>query len=519
MSQLAFKHQREKVAADRAGPWQAIFRPENNFCAETENFPVNWGTNHSRHSFVFGNKGSGYDDVKTGLCSTFGNPLARSVDLASPHERACSAINARASRARRLRCLRNKAPSLDSLFRLRSFSAYWRSAARTRAVGFLCLDEVSASSSRSFEVASSMAIFFIQRIIAAVSDSAQGLIFVPGTRGSEKETLMHKKVICLGLCAVFLAVGFAAHAQQQAKIYKIGWLGSRPAVREVVAARGSEIIRRELRALGYVEGKNIAFEYRSAEGEPNRLPALADELVRLKVDVLVMSTPSAALAAKNATRTIPIVFLLAGDPVASGLVDSLARPGGNITGFTTISTVLAGKRLELLKETVPKLSRVAVLWDPKAPRSVQQWKENQLQAKELGLQLHSMEVSSVNDLENAFKGATKARSAALAVLQSPFTSTYQKQIADLATKHRLPAIYPRQDFVESGGLMSYGADRAEPYKRVASLVDKVLKGTKPADLPVEQPTKFELVINLKTAKALGLTIPPVVMMRAEKVIK
>ena len=519
MSQLAFKHQREKVAADRAGPWQAIFRPENNFCAETENFPVNWGTNHSRHSFVFGNKGSGYDDVKTGLCSTFGNPLARSVDLASPHERACSAINARASRARRLRCLRNKAPSLDSLFRLRSFSAYWRSAARTRAVGFLCLDEVSASSSRSFEVASSMAIFFIQRIIAAVSDSAQGLIFVPGTRGSEKETLMHKKVICLGLCAVFLAVGFAAHAQQQAKIYKIGWLGSRPAVREVVAERGSELLRRELRAFGYVEGKNIAFEYRSAEGEPNRLAALADELVRLKVDVLVISTPEAVLAAKKATTTIPIIFLLAGDPVAAGFVDSLARPGGTITGFTTISTVLAGKRLELLKETVPKLSRVAVLWDPKAPGSVRQWKENQLQAKDLGLQLHSMEVSSVAKFEGAFKDATRARSTALAVLQSPFTSTYQKQITDLATRHRLPAIYPRQDFVESGGLMSYGADRAEPYRPVASLVDKVLKGTKPADLPVEQPTKFELVINLKTAKALGLTIPPVVMMRAEKVFR
>ena len=330
---------------------------------------------------------------------------------------------------------------------------------------------------------------------------------------------MHKKVICLGLCAVFLAVGFAAQAQQQAKIYKMGWLGSRPALREDVAARGSEIIRRELRALGYIEGKNLAFEYRSAEGEPNRLPALADELVRLKVDVLVMSTPSAALAAKNATRTIPIVFLLAGDPVASGLVDSLARPGGNLTGFTTISTVLAGKRLELIKETVPKLFRVAVLWDPKAPGSVRQWKENQLQAKDLGLQLHSMEVSSVAKFEGAFKDATRARSTALAVLQSPFTSTYQKQITDLATRHRLPAIYPRQDFVESGGLMSYGADRAEPYRRVASLVDKVLKGTKPADLPVEQPTKFELVINLKTAKALGVTIPPVVMMRAEKVIK
>jgi putative tryptophan/tyrosine transport system substrate-binding protein len=336
---------------------------------------------------------------------------------------------------------------------------------------------------------------------------------------AEKNMKRKVAVLILILGVMHLALGVAAHAQQQAKIYKIGWLGSRPALREDVAARGSEIIRRELRALGYIEGKNLAFEYRSAEGEPNRLPALADELVRLKVDVLVMSTPSAALAAKNATRTIPIVFLLAGDPVASGLVDSLARPGGNITGFTTISTVLAGKRLELIKETVPKLSRVAVLWDPKAPRSVQQWKENQLQARELGLQLHSIEASSVNDLENAFKGATKARSTALAVIQSPFTVSYLKQITDLARRHRLPAIYPRQDFVESGGLMSYGADRAEPYKRVASLVDKVLKGTKPADLPVEQPTKFELVINLKTAKALGLTIPPVVMMRAEKVIK
>jgi len=332
---------------------------------------------------------------------------------------------------------------------------------------------------------------------------------------------MKRKVVVLVLIfsAMLLALCWSAEAQQSAKVAKIGWLGSRPAIREDVAARGSEIIRRELHALGYVEGKNIAFEYRSAEGEPNRLPALADELVRLKVDVLVMSTPDAVLAAKKATTTIPIVFLLAGDPVASGFVDSLARPGGNITGFTTISTVLAGKRLELLKETVPKLSRVAVLWDPKAPGSVRQWKENQLQAKDLGLQLHSMEVSSVAKFEGAFKDATQARSTALAVLQSPFTSTYQKQITDLATRHRLPAIYPREDFVASGGLMSYGADRTEPYRRVASLIDKVLKGAKPADLPVEQPTKFELIINLKTAKALGLTIPPVVLMRAEKVIK
>src|SRR4030095_11491393 len=192
---------------------------------------------------------------------------------------------------------------------------------------------------------------------------------------------MKKEITVLTLCAMLFALCSSADAQQQAKIYKIGWLGSRAAVREVVDERSSEIIRRELRALGYVEGKNMALEYRSAEGKPNRLPALADELVRLKVDVLLMTTPSAALAAKNATSTIAIVFLLAGDPVAGGLVDSLARPGGNLTGFTTISAVLAGKRLEMLKETILKLSRVAVLWDPKAPGSARQWKENQLQAK------------------------------------------------------------------------------------------------------------------------------------------
>ena len=226
-----------------------------------------------------------------------------------------------------------------------------------------------------------------------------------------------------------------------------------------------------------------------------------------------------ALAAKNATRTIPIVFFGVGDPVAAGLVDSLARPGGNITGFTTIAAVLAGKRLELLKETIPKLSRVAVLWDPQDPSSAQQWKESQLPARELGLQLHSMEVSSADKYESAFKEATKARSAALAVTPSALAISNQKRIADLATKNRLPAIYPRGDFVASGGLMSYGADRTEPYRRAASMVDKILKGAKPADLPVEQPTKFEFIINLKAAKQIGLTIPPNVLVRADKVIK
>jgi putative ABC transport system substrate-binding protein len=314
---------------------------------------------------------------------------------------------------------------------------------------------------------------------------------------------------------VLLAVAVIAEAQQQAKVANIGWLGFRSASQ----APGTEVFRREFRALGYVEGKNIAFEHRDAEGKPDRLPAVADELVRLKVDVIVTASTVGALAAKNATRTIPIVFYSAGDPVATGLVDSLARPGGNITGFTNITALLVGKRLELLKETIPKLSRVAVLWNPQDPGPAQQWKESQVPARELGLQLHSMEVSSAAKFEGAFQAATKARSGALAVTESPLTVSNRKQIADLATEHRLSAIYSREDFVASGGLMSYGADRVEPYRRVASIVDKILKGAKPADLPVEQPTKFELVINLKTAKALGLTIPPVVMMRAEKVIK
>jgi ABC-type uncharacterized transport system substrate-binding protein len=320
--------------------------------------------------------------------------------------------------------------------------------------------------------------------------------------------------VCL-LLTVFLLTAPPAEAQQQAKVPRIGFLGARPAA----SGTGLERLRKELRAIGYVEGKNIAIESRSADNKLDRLPDLADELVRLKVDVIVTPATPETLAAKNASRTIPILFVSPVDPVAVGLVDSLARPGGNITGFTTISAVLTGKRLELLKETIPKLSRVAVLWDPKDPSSGQDWKKSQLAARELGLQVHSTEVSSPNDFESAFKEATKAGSSALTVPDSPLF--LPKRIADLATKNRLPAISgnPRGGFVESGGLMSYGADRAEPYRRIALYMDKILKGAKPAELPVEQPTKFELVINLRTAKALGLTIPSVVMMRAEKVIK
>jgi putative tryptophan/tyrosine transport system substrate-binding protein len=323
------------------------------------------------------------------------------------------------------------------------------------------------------------------------------------------------RIISSTLAALFFALCSTVEAQQQARIPKIGWLGVRPAASD----SGRELFGREFRALGYVEGKNIILEYRSAEDKLERLPALADELVGLKVDVLLASLTPAAVAAKNATRTIPIVFHGGFDPVALGLVDSLARPGGNVTGFTAIAPALAGKRLELLKETVSTLSRLAVLWDPQNPGSAQQWKEIQLPARELVLQLHPIEVSSADKFEAGFKEAIRARSAALAVLASPFFYTNQQQLVDLAAKNRLPAIYPRPDFVESGGLMSYGADRFEPFRRAALMVDKILKGAKPADLPVEQPTKFELMINLKAAKQIGLTIPPNVLARADRVIK
>jgi putative tryptophan/tyrosine transport system substrate-binding protein len=316
------------------------------------------------------------------------------------------------------------------------------------------------------------------------------------------------------IVATLFAIAVRAEAQSQGKVPKIGWLSARRA-----SNSGQETIVRMLHDLGYVEGKNVAFEYRFADNKLDRLPAMADELVRLKVDVLLTPGTPGALALKKATRTIPIVFLDVTDPVAAGLVDSLARPGGNITGFSSIEAVLAGKRLELLKETVSKLSRVAVLWDPRNPGSTQEWKESQLAARELGLQFHSMEVSSAGKYQDAFKEAIRARSGAVAVLSAPLDTSNQEQIAELAARNRLPAIYVQGSFVTNGGLMSYGPDRTERYRRIAVFVDKILKGTKPADLPVEQPTKFEFIINLKAAKQIGLTIPPNVLARADKVIR
>ena len=296
----------------------------------------------------------------------------------------------------------------------------------------------------------------------------------------------------------------------------IGWLSFRPIIE---ASSGTTAFQRELGALGYVVGSNIAIEYRSADGRVDRYASLADELARLKVDVLITPGTPATVAAKNASRTIPIVFTAVADPISSGLVDSLSHPGGNITGFIEISEVLAGKRLDLLKQSIAGLSQVAVLWNPRNPGNAQQWKESQQAARELGLQIYSAQVSSADKYESAIKEAAKSGSMALAVAQDSLAQFNLKLIADLSIKNRLPAIYPRREFVEGGGMMSYGPSQDETYKRAASYVDKILKGAKPADLPVEQPTKFELVINLKTAKHIGLTIPPNVLARADRVIR
>jgi len=339
---------------------------------------------------------------------------------------------------------------------------------------------------------------------------------LPLGEGQGEGKVMRIKIFGIAFSALLFALSVATEAQQQAKVPKIGYLtaGSVSASSTLL-----ESFRREFSKLGYVEGKNIAIEYRYADNKLSRLPALAKELVDLKVDVLIGTSTPAVLALNNATRTIPIVFRDVSDPVGIGVIDSLARPGGNITGVTNIAAGLVGKRLELLKETIPKLSRVALVWNPQDPASAQQWKESQQPARGLALQLHSMEVSSVDKFEGALKEAIKARSAALAVTHHQLAVSYRKQIADLAAKNRLPAIYGRGDYVDSGGLMSYGTDQIEPNKRVASMVDKILKGRKPGDIPVEQPTKFDLVINLKAAKQIGLTIPPSVLFQADRVMK
>ena len=327
--------------------------------------------------------------------------------------------------------------------------------------------------------------------------------------------MLRKIISCLPL-TLFLLIAPFAHAQQQQRIPKLGWLGGRS---PSGPAGAGERVRQALAGLGYIEGKSITIEYRYAEDKLERLPALAGELVRLNADVIVAPTTIEVRAAKNATKTIPIVFYNVPDPVGSGLVDSLARPGGNITGFSTINALLSGKRLEILKETIPKLTRVAVLWDPKNPASTEQWKDSQEPARQLGLQLHSMEVSSADKYESAFKEAVKARSGAVLMTQSTLGAANSPKIVELAAKNRLATISTRGEYVTLGGLMSYSAAEAESFRRAAVYIDKILKGAKPADLPIEQPTKFEFIINLKTAKQIGLTIPPNVLARADRVIR
>jgi len=326
-----------------------------------------------------------------------------------------------------------------------------------------------------------------------------------------------KKTVLLSILvvAVQLTVGVIAEPQQATKFPRIGILIATTA--SFYSAR-VEAFRQRLRQLGYVEGKNIVIEYRYAEGKLERLPDLAGELIRLKVDVIVV-TAQAVLPAKKASPTLPIVFATASDPVGSGLVSSLARPGGNITGLSQMAPDLDGKRLELLKEAFPKVARVAYLWEPGGSRGNLTLTEMEAPAKALGLKLLSLEVRVLDDFDSAFARAKREDAQALITTSGPLLNTKQHQVLDFAAKNRLLAMYPTSEFVEAGGLMSYAPNNADSWRRAADFVDKILKGTKPADIPVEQPMKFEFIINLKAAKAIGLTIPPNVLVRADKVIR
>jgi putative ABC transport system substrate-binding protein len=327
---------------------------------------------------------------------------------------------------------------------------------------------------------------------------------------------MSRKMIVFVLSIVILASPHLAPAQQAKKVPRIGFLYAGSPSDQLARV---EAFRQGLRELGYVEGKNIVIEYRHAEGKYDRLPALVAELTRLKVDVIVTGGGPATRFAKEATKTIPIVMAQDDDPVASGFVASLARPGGNITGLATLAPELSGKQLELLKEIVPRLSRVAVLGSSTHPGTAQSLKEMELAAGALGVKHQFLDILGPKDIETAFQAASKGRADAVLALNNPVLNSHRTQVVELAVKSRLPAIYYAPEWVEDGGLMTYGASITDLYHRAATYVDKILKGAKPADLPVEQPMKFELVINLKAAKQIGLTISPNVLARADKVIK
>ena len=330
---------------------------------------------------------------------------------------------------------------------------------------------------------------------------------------------MRRKFFGLALSTLFLALCFPAQAQQPKKIPRIGYLALNDAASD---SNRSEAIRLVLRKLGYIEGQNIVTEYRYAEGKFDRVPELVAELIRMKIDIIMVAGGGRTIrVVKNATQTIPIVMVGAGiDPVEAGLVESLPHPGGNVTGITLLSTELDGKRLELLKEAVPKLARVAVLYDPAIPAAVREVKKDlPSAARALKLNVRSWEVGAAQDFDSIFAAMGKQRPDGLYVLGGGLMNNNQKRIVGFALKSRLPSTYTIREHVDGGGLMYYGADVADSYRRVAFYVDKILKGAKPADLPVEQPKKFELVINLKTAKQIGLTIPQKVLGRADKVIR
>jgi putative ABC transport system substrate-binding protein len=322
--------------------------------------------------------------------------------------------------------------------------------------------------------------------------------------------VIDRRTFLAGTGAVLLAAPLAAEAQ----VPHIGYLSPLSLTDGIVL----EAFRQGLRELGYVEGQTIVIEYRFAEGRPERLPAFAAELVRLKLNVIVATSSPAPEAAKQATRTIPIVFAVVGDPVAAGLVASLARPGGNITGLSTMGSEVVGKQLELLKEIVPKVSRVAVLQNPRNVNAPATLREAEGAARTLGVQLHILHASTSAEIDAAFAAMRSQHVGGVLVLRDAFLREQRTRIAALAAKSRLPAVYGNREAAEAGGLIAYGASVTQMYRHAATYVDKILKGAKPADLPVEQPTKFELVINLKTAKALGLTIPPSLLQRADEVI-
>ena len=325
-------------------------------------------------------------------------------------------------------------------------------------------------------------------------------------------TVIHRLMVC----TVLLALGVAAGAQPAKKAPRIGYLAG---VSASADAPRLAAFRQGLRELGYVEGQTIQIEYRHEGTDLQRLPEHAADLVRMNVDLLVAVTSNAAIAAKKTTSTVPIVFMGVTDPIATGLAESLARPGGNITGITNVAAVLAGKRLELLKEVLPRLTRVAVLWDPKAPGSTPQWEASREPADKLGLQLHSMQVGNVDEYVAAFKAAVKARSHAVWVTLNPVANSNQKLIAELAIENGLPSICARSDYADNGCLMAYGPGYQTEGIDGARYVDRILKGARPAELPIQQPTKFELVINLKTASRIGVAVPQSVLDRADKLVQ